>query len=89
MIEVSEINLVTIIFFRLLYPIVSLLRPPSSVYDIEESDDAEEQLRFSLQFHRNDRLDGEHADKFCSDILNIVLDHEGMYDGWGTTIVKP
>ncbi len=57
--------------------------------DIEESDDAEEQLRFSLQFHRNDRLDGEHADKFCSDILNIVLDHEGMYDGWGTTIVKP
>lgn len=56
---------------------------------IDESDEREEELRFALQFHRDDRLDGEQADKFCAEILEIVLEHDGMYDGWGTSIVKP
>lgn len=57
--------------------------------DIDESDEPDDELKYSLEFHRDDRLDGENADKFCSEILNIVLEHEGMYDGWGAPIVRP
>lgn len=57
--------------------------------DVEQSDDPEDEMRFSLQFHRDDPIDGENADKFCAEILEIVLEHEGIYDGWGCGIVKP
>jgi regulator of RNase E activity RraB len=39
-----------------------------------------------LDFHRVDSLANGRPDEFCAEILNIVLPHEGTYDGWGTVV---
>jgi hypothetical protein len=52
--------------------------------DIEERDDG----RFGLQFHRDDSLADGRPDEFCTEVLDIVLDNDGTYDGWGARLVK-
>lgn len=41
---------------------------------------------WALDFHRVDSLAYGRPDAFCSEILNIVLPHDGTYDGWGTVV---
>jgi regulator of RNase E activity RraB len=54
--------------------------------DAPECDDATGEWR--LQFHRDDRVDAERADAFTTEILDVVLPLDGIYDGWGATIEK-
>jgi hypothetical protein len=42
--------------------------------------------RWSIEFHRDDRLDGDRPDEFTREILDIVVPLEGDYDGWGASI---
>jgi regulator of RNase E activity RraB len=43
---------------------------------------------WSLQFHRDDRLSEGRPDEFVGEILDIILDLEGDYDGWGAPHVE-
>ncbi len=42
---------------------------------------------WTLQFHRSDSLGDGRADEFASQVLDIVLEHDGDYDGWGASHV--
>jgi regulator of RNase E activity RraB len=55
--------------------------------DVIEADEEEEGL-FALAFHRSDSLDGDRANRFSAEILDIVLPLGGEYDGWGAPPVR-
>lgn len=40
---------------------------------------------WTLQFHRTEPLSGGRPDEFVSEILDIILEEDGDYDGWGAT----
>lgn len=44
---------------------------------------------WTLQFHRSEPLSGGRPDEFVSEILDIILEEEGSYDGWGASHVGP
>ena len=52
--------------------------------DVEDKDDG----RVGLQFHRSDRLSDGRPDEFVGEILDIILERDGVYDGWGAMHVK-
>lgn len=54
------------------------------------TDEIDEQAErgFGLQFHRDDHLGEGRADEFVFEILDIVLEEEGSYDGWGAMHVS-
>jgi hypothetical protein len=41
-----------------------------------------------VDFHREDRCDGDRPDQFVFEILQIVLPEGGDYDGWGAPVQK-
>jgi regulator of RNase E activity RraB len=47
----------------------------------------QDDLRWALDFRRVDALANGRPDEFCAEILNVVLSHEGTYDGWGTVVM--
>ena len=49
--------------------------------------DDEEKGRFAVTFHRSETLEGDKANHFSAEILDIVLPHDGEYDGWGAPAV--
>jgi hypothetical protein len=49
--------------------------------DVIEADEREEGC-FALYFHRSDSLDGDRANWFSEEILDVVLPLGGEYDGW-------
>ncbi len=44
---------------------------------------------WQLGFHRTDSLDDDRPDDFVGEILDIILDLDGEYDGWGAPGVGP
>jgi regulator of RNase E activity RraB len=44
---------------------------------------------WSLEFHRDDVLDGDRADAFVGQILDVILPLDGTYDGWGAELRLP
>jgi hypothetical protein len=44
---------------------------------------------WGLQFHREDQCDGESADEFTFEVLDLIIPHEGDYDGWGSPVQAP
>jgi hypothetical protein len=46
------------------------------------------QTDFRLEFHRDERLDGDRPDAFCAEIRGVIAPFDGDYDGWGGLIVK-
>ncbi len=42
---------------------------------------------WSLQFHRDEPLSGGRPDEFVSEILDVILEEDGEYDGWGASHV--
>lgn len=42
----------------------------------------------TLEFHRDERLDGSRPDEFTAEILDVILPLGGSYDGWGAFIVE-
>ncbi len=42
-----------------------------------------------LEFHREERLDEDQADRFCMEILELLEPHDAQYDGWGAAILSP
>lgn len=55
------------------------------VSNVEQGEDGE---TFGVQFHREETLDGDKADAFCEEILDLVEPHDGDYDGWGGAVIK-
>jgi regulator of RNase E activity RraB len=55
--------------------------------DLEEPDEDDEP--WGLGFHRADALADGRPDEFVSEILDIVLEEDGDYDGWGAPHVGP
>ena len=55
-------------------------------YRIDPVEAPEEDGRWALGFHRDERLDEDRPDGFVTEILDIVLPLEGDYDGWGAQI---
>jgi hypothetical protein len=53
--------------------------------DLDEPDT--EDGAWGLQFHRDDALAEGRPDEFVGEILDIILDLEGDYDGWGASHV--
>jgi hypothetical protein len=49
----------------------------------------EEGAAWGLQFHRVDTLDEGRPDEFVGEILDIILEEDGDYDGWGAPHVGP
>jgi hypothetical protein len=45
--------------------------------------DEDEDDRFAVMFYRQETLDGNNANRFSQEILDIVLPLGGEYDGWG------
>ncbi len=45
-----------------------------------------DQKLWGLEFHREDACDGESPDEFTFEILDILEQHEGEYDGWGSPV---
>ncbi len=39
-----------------------------------------------LEFHREQRCDGEGPDDFVFEVLELIAPHEGDYDGWGAPV---
>ena len=39
-----------------------------------------------LEFHRQERCDGEEPDRFTFAVLDLIEPHEGDYDGWGSAV---
>jgi len=54
----------------------------------EASDERPAAQRWSLQFHRHDRLADGRADELCHEILTLLAPHEGVFDGWGSPLAK-
>ncbi|HTJ43775.1 MAG TPA: DUF695 domain-containing protein [Kofleriaceae bacterium] len=44
---------------------------------------------WGLQFHRSDSLADDRPDEFVTEILDIILEEDGDYDGWGAPHVGP
>ncbi len=44
-------------------------------------------LEFSLAFHRRDALDGDKADAFSREVLELVEPLGGEYEGWGCALI--
>jgi hypothetical protein len=42
--------------------------------------------RWFLEFHRQERCDGEEPDRFVFAVLDLLEPHEGEYDGWGSAV---
>ena len=58
------------------------------VDDLEPESDADaDGDDVALQFHREDRLSDGRPDEFVGEILDIILPHDGRYDGWGAPVV--
>jgi regulator of RNase E activity RraB len=55
--------------------------------DVQEPDSDSD--AWQLEFHRADTLADNRADEFVSEILDIILDEDGDYDGWGAPHVTP
>ena len=43
---------------------------------------------WALAFERDESLDDQQADVFVAEILDVVLPHNGRYDGWGCLVIK-
>ena len=41
---------------------------------------------WALQFHQEDQCDGENPDEFTFEVLDLIMPHEGDYDGWGAPV---
>jgi len=54
----------------------------------DSSDERPAEQRWSLQFHRIDRLADGRADELCHEILTLLAPHEGVFDGWGSPLAK-
>jgi hypothetical protein len=57
--------------------------------ETEAPDDAEEPLRFVLRFRRVDHLAEGRIDDVCIEVLDLLLAHDGDYDGWGVEVRSP
>jgi regulator of RNase E activity RraB len=55
-------------------------------YRVDPVEAPEEDGRWALDFHRDERLDEGRPDGFVTEILDIVLALDGEYDGWGAQI---
>jgi regulator of RNase E activity RraB len=64
----------------------SALREVGFATDDVEGPDEEGVWR--LPFHRADHLAEGRPDEFCEQILDLILEHDGHYDGWGAPMVK-
>lgn len=59
-------------------------------FDTETAELSDEPERgWSLPFHRVDALSDGRPDEFVCEILDIILDEDGDYDGWGAQRVGP
>jgi hypothetical protein len=47
------------------------------------------ELRWSLSFQRSDTLTDGRVDDVCIEILDVLLEHDGYYDGWGVRLLGP
>ena len=65
----------------------SLLAAGFRCDDVAEPSDAGG--AWGLQFHRLDALADGRPDEFVAEILDIILDEDGDYDGWGAPHVGP
>ena len=43
---------------------------------------------WALAFHRNERCDGDHPDRFVFEVLDLVVPLDGDYDGWGCEVQR-
>jgi hypothetical protein len=41
-----------------------------------------------LELHREERCDDDRPDAFVFEVLDVVVPHEGDYDGWGSPVQK-
>jgi len=58
--------------------------------DVERPDDPDdEDSGWRVEFHRDDSLAEGRPDEFVAEILDIILEEEGDYDGWGAPHVGP
>ena len=48
----------------------------------------EEAQGFTVNFQRDERLDGGRPDEFCVEILDLLDPLDGAYWGWGATILR-
>ena len=49
----------------------------------------DEGLQWSLSFQRSDSLAEGRVDDVCIEILDVLLEHDGYYDGWGVRLLGP
>jgi hypothetical protein len=54
-------------------------------YRVEEPSKGDDDT-WGIQFHRDERLDGDRPNEFTQEILDVVVPLDGDYDGWGATI---
>ena len=56
-------------------------------YRTDEPTGPDEDGAWSLEFHREDQLADDEPDRFVEEILDIVLELDGEYDGWGAEMM--
>jgi hypothetical protein len=56
-------------------------------FDVDSIGKADEVGRFAVAFHRAETLEEGKPDRFSAEILDIVLELDGEYDGWGAPAV--
>lgn len=57
-------------------------------YDVDAPQEREDGS-WSLQFHRDDALAGGRIDAVTSEILEVIGEDDGAYDGWGCPVAAP
>ncbi|MFH2008079.1 MAG: DUF695 domain-containing protein [bacterium] len=56
---------------------------------VEAENPPDEELKWSLSFQRSDSLTEGRVDDVCIEILDVLLEHQGYYDGWGVRLLGP
>ncbi len=56
-------------------------------FHVDSIGNADEEGRFAVAFHRQETLEEGKPDRFSAEILDIVLEQDGEYDGWGAPAV--
>ncbi len=49
----------------------------------------DEEHPWALRFSRPDSLADGRIDDICMEVVDLVLAHDGFYDGWGAELVRP
>lgn len=56
-------------------------------FRVDEVTRRDDVMKFALEFHRTETLEGDRADEFCAEIRDLIKPLGGEYDGWGAMIV--